>query len=235
MPNLRLSGDWQKNASRKLVFSAEDDIVDKYFNILKAEENSKDETDRYLEHILNNKENIYLERTGLSYTYNINYITHCYIHNIVKRFNGNKTMLELKNEDVISNCKKVAVDIYLAALFFAINITRTSNMHNALSQRYYRHYYSSDYSVHIRGVKCIELIYEDVNLITEIRSAYLASCFETCISYEIQKMFFDTIWNQYMSKLNTGITYAELSSDLDYPSYIIEEDNRGDWYVTEII
>lgn len=232
--DLRLCSDWQKSSSRKLVFSAEDNIVDKYINILKAEENSKDETDRYLERILNNKENIYLERTMLSYTYNTNYTTHCYIHNIVKQFKGNKTMHELKKEEVISNCKKEAVDVYLAALFFAINITRTSNMYNALSQRYYRHYYSTDYSVHIRGVKWIELLYADVNLMTEIKSAFITSCFDMCISYEIQKMFFNTIWNQYISKLNTGITYAELSSDLDYPSYIIEEDNRGDWYVTEI-
>ena len=123
-----------------------------------------------------------------------------------------------------------------AAMMFAVNIAATDNVFDALSRKFYLSPNSGSYRINILHTSWIR--YEPYD------SYYLQASnriktddrqlFYLCMSYEIIWRFLNHIWEQYLEMLNRNITYADMSKNLVYPSYMVVETAEEDWYIVEL-
>lgn len=236
---MKLESDWRDNGNRKCIYRAGESVKDRYLNILMYETDGLPDKDTYLDYIFENSKNGLLDRRNICYPYNSNYFTYCYLQRLLLQHKGERTVSDVQLENIFSFYKEEATDDYYALLMFAINMTRASSTANAFSPDYYLHFNSSNYFRRIADTEWIRKLYDMINdsvyIKSNINNFYDKNYFEACLIYEVQRMFLDSIWKQYLANLNSGISYADLSSKLIYPAYIMEEDRSGSWYITEII
>lgn len=234
---LELYNIGNKDILPKIIFKHDESPLKRYMEILNGLEEGLNEKTPQLQRLFIKNINTpeYLN-TEILYYYDIRYYTYCFLHQLIQKSKGDRSQDDILNEDIFRFYRKRAEEPLYAAMMFAVNIAATDNVFDALSRKFYLSPNSGSYRINILHTSWIR--YEPYD------SYYLQvsnriktddrQLFYLCMSYEIIWRFLNHIWEQYLEMLNRNITYADMSKNLVYPSYMVVETAEEDWYIVEL-
>lgn len=223
----------------ELLLQKDDDVKEKYLRLLRDSNIKLYESDITLKMALNQYANIARSSVhNIASTYGTNYFVICYLNELIRRYAAGYSYEQIILEDISEFFKNEAIDPLRAAITFAINLTETGEIFYALNKWYYLHPHSRAYKQRWATMKSIYIdsyfeysffgtvlaksILNDTKILTDI-----------CLNYEVLTRLLDCLWNQYLSMLNKGLAYRDLSKHLKYPFFILKETVEEEWYLYE--